>query len=94
MIYLSEGKKFVFSYQDMREHYHKIREYTDQEFVDNLQEILHFVVFTGFIKEWPSSVALCDNCLLHELIHLQCEIETVQTLEGIRELFNKTCEFS
>jgi hypothetical protein len=93
MIYLSDNKKFSFSYQEMREDYHKIKLYTDDEFVENLDEVLHFTIFTGFIKEWPASMALCDTCLIHELVHLK-QGETVQTLEEIRELFDKICEFN
>lgn len=93
MIYLSDNKKFTFSYQEMREDYHKIKLYTDEDFIKNIDDILHFTVFTGYLKEWPASMALCDTCLIHELLHLKTD-DNVQTLKEIRELFDKICEYA
>lgn len=93
MIYECGGRKFDFSYLEMQEKYTEICEYSDEEFIEKVDDVLHFTVYTGYIKQWPSSMALCDTCLIHELVHLKLG-DSVKPLEDIRELFAKICNYA
>lgn len=68
--YLVEGRTFSFNYQELKEEYEKICEYTPQQFLDNVVEILHFTCFISYIKNTPSYILLNDKGLIHELVHL------------------------
>lgn len=71
MEYLAEnGRKYVLRYQELREDYHRFRSMTDEEFVDNALDILHFCCIVGYLKELPTSAVLCDDGVIHELVHL------------------------
>lgn len=89
MEYLVGGKKFSYSYRELKERYLKYVDYTDGMFLANIKEILHFVVFVSYLKEIDSRVLLIDDGLIHELVHLLNGVETVENLEDIRYNFKE-----
>ena len=89
MEYLVGDKRFSFSYKELKERYLKYVDYTDEKFLANIKEILHFVVFVSYVKEIDSRALLSDDGLIHELVHLLNGVETVGNLEDIRDNFKE-----
>lgn len=87
MEYLLGDKRFHFSYKELKERYLEYIDYTDEMFLANIKEILHFVVFVSYLKEIDSKSLLADDGLIHELVHLLNDVETVENLEDIRYNF-------
>ena len=95
MEYIVNGKKYSLSYQELREWYYKIKEMEDVEFMQNLPKILHLACIICFLKEIPTHACLCDEGIVHELVHLLDGSETSSyDLKSTRELFNEICELS
>lgn len=94
MEYLVGDKRFSFSYKELKERYLKYVGYTDEKFLANIKEILHFVVFVSYLKEIDSKVLLPDDGLIHELVHLLNDVETVENLEDIRDNFKELMNLS
>lgn len=89
MDYIVNNKKFNFSYAELKEIYHQYVEMSDVEFFSDLPKLLHYVAFVAFLKEIPTNTLLCDDGLLHELIHMLDGTELVTDKEDIRELFKE-----
>lgn len=87
MVYLVGDKRFYFSYKELKERYLEYVDYTDEMFLVNIKEILHFVVFVSYLKEIDSKALLSDDGLIHELVHLLNDVETVENLKDIRYNF-------
>lgn len=83
---------FSFSYNKIREEYLNIKNYSNEQFLTNLKEILHTTMLICYIKEIPTYICLSDTGILHELIHLINEVETChRSLDLIRNMWNNTC---
>lgn len=110
MFYLPEGQDnlsnlsglYSFSYQELRDDYRRFYLMSDDEFLGNLLDILHFTVYVSYIKEGQARWLLADNGIIHELVHLLMEERnrahgydkprvTDTSLEKIRDLFNRDC---
>lgn len=89
MDYLVNNKRFSFSYKELKDQYLTFIEMSDEEFFADLPKLLHFVAFVAFLKEIPTNTLLCDDGLLHELIHMLNGTELVTGKEEIRELFKE-----
>lgn len=87
MEYLVNNKRFSLSYQELKENYIKFGSMCKEDFITNAAKVLHLTCVISYLKEIPSSVLLCDDCLIHELSHLIDGTETVLTVEEIRNLF-------
>lgn len=96
------GGKYGFSYQAQRGDYLRYVMMSDEEFMANLLDILHFTIFVCYIKENQAQWILADTGIIHELVHLlmeqrnkregRKEIEVTGTsLKTIRGLFNRDC---
>lgn len=84
--------KFSFSYRELKEDYLEIKEYSDEEFLENLPDILHTTVFICWLKEIPTSVCLSDYGVIHEITHLLTKTESpFNSLDKIREIWNNQC---
>ncbi len=85
---LDEGKKYHYSYQEMREEYLRFCRMTDDEFKDNIVAATHLACFICFLKEIPTYVCLSDTGIIHELVH-QIHIGSKNTTPfgDIRKLF-------
>lgn len=96
------GGKYGFSYQQLRDDYLRFVMMSDDEFLGNLLDILHFACFVCYIKENSTQSVLADTGVIHELIHLLMEERnhaagkehpevTDTPLDRIRDLFNRDC---
>jgi len=68
--YTLEGKAFTLRYQELKEHYVRFCEMSDEEFITNLHDALHIACIICFLKEVPTYVCLSDAGIVHELVHL------------------------
>jgi hypothetical protein len=89
MEYIVDGRKFGFSYSDLRETYNSFIWKTDEEFLDDLPAALHFACFVCFFKEIPSYICLADTGIVHELVHLlqTGKYGATTNLQEVRQLF-------
>jgi hypothetical protein len=94
MQYLVNGKKFEMSYKELREEYLKVCEYSPEEFLDKVSEILHLVCIIFYLKEVPTSVALADDGLIHELAHWIDNIEWVTSEAEVMSMFREQCKLA
>lgn len=95
MDYLSNGKKFILSYSELKEKYHIFKEMTDQEFMEELPAAIHFACVVCFLKEVPSYVCLTDTGIIHELAHLlHIPKDNTTPLADIRRLFEDTLKLA
>ncbi len=86
---------FSFSYQELKIQYQEYKNMTDEEFCANIPKLLHFVCFICYLKEVPTSVALADYGIVHQLVHLlddDTSDDPIINLSDIREEFNIVCE--
>lgn len=74
--YEGHPHRFSFNYLALKEDYNRFKAYSDEEFLENLPEILHFTVFICRLKEIPSYNCLGDLGIVHELVHLLNKIES------------------
>lgn len=58
-----------FSYLELKNLYKKYCEYTDDEFVQNMVEILHFSCFVCYLKELKTEQCLSDGGIIHSMVH-------------------------
>lgn len=90
------GGKFIVSYSSLREDYLRYTLMSDEDFLANLLDILHFACIVCWVKEKQTQWLLGDTGLIHELVHLlieqkeQAEITTTP-LSTIRDIFNRDC---
>jgi len=92
MEYLVSDRKFNLSYQELREEYLKICEWDEDTFLDNASTVLHLTCIIFYLKEIPTSVALADDGLIHELVHWLDKVETVNDIPEIMALFKTQCK--
>jgi hypothetical protein len=96
------GGKYGFSYQDLRDDYHRYTLMSDEAFLANLLDVLHFACFVCYVKEAQTQWVLADTGIVHELIHLLMEERnqrlgrhewevTTTSLDKIRDIFNRDC---
>ena len=88
--------KYGFSYSQLREDYRRFSLMSDDEFLADLLNILHFACYVAYVKELRAQWICADTGILHELIHLLLEQKlgtevTTTSLEKIRDLFNRVC---
>jgi len=70
MEYLGQhGRKYILSYQSLREDYERFCAMTDDEFRQAVGDALHFACVVGHLKEIGQS-ALADDGVIHQLVHL------------------------
>lgn len=92
--YLLNGRKYAFSYVELRESYNDFIRLTDEEFMKRLPEAAHLACVISFLKEF-GQWAICDVGIVHELIHLMHIPEgNTATLQDIREIFKDQLKLS
>lgn len=89
MTYLSGKTQYNFVYSDLTELFNKYSAMTDEEFMKNLIEILHFSCFISYLKGYGVEMTLSDEGIIHQLVHLlHIPDEPVINLQEIRIQFN------
>tara|TARA_R110002153_G_scaffold219597_1_gene372094 strand:+ start:205 stop:438 length:234 start_codon:yes stop_codon:yes gene_type:complete len=63
---------------------------TDQEFLENILDILHFSIYVCFIKDLKTKDVLSDEGIVHQLSHLtQEKTKKYVNIKEIRKKFEK-----
>ena len=70
MTYLCNDHQFYFSYPEFEELFRKFKGYSDEEFKNDLPNILHFACFVSYLKELPIEATVGDYGIIHQLVHL------------------------
>lgn len=90
MHYLINGHQYSVSYPDLRNHYARFCEMTDQEFMDNLPAALHLACIVCWFKGVNIDKSLSDEGVVHQLVHLlNINHDQVVQLGEIRENFKE-----
>lgn len=85
------NKTFLYDKKLLKSTYMSCVGYTDNEFIENIIDVLHFAVYVCWIKEISSEDCLADDGIIHELVHLaQKNTRNHSNLTLIREKFNKS----
>ncbi len=92
MTYLVDDIKYQFSYLELKELYLKFIDFSDDEFLNNLTDILHFSCFVSYLKELPNECTISDQGIIHELIHLKLCLEKNFMIETKDQLIKKVRE--
>ena len=89
--YKIKDKTFVYDHKSAVDSYRKYCEITDEEFIENILNILHFAVYICYIKNLKTEDVLSDTGIIHELVHLTKEnTRKFVDIKNIRKLFAKT----
>lgn len=97
MDYVIDGSTYSFSYDALREDYHRFKNMSDAEFAASVIDALHFACFVSHLKDFPACVVLSDKGVIHQLVHLlakDTQSLVFQELVEIRETFNKVLELA
>lgn len=91
--YIENGHKYAFSYSWLRADYEKFVAMSDEEFVENILDVLHCAIYICYIKEIETYRCLSDEGIVHQLIHiLDPNIRSDIDLQQVRESFKTVCE--
>jgi hypothetical protein len=81
---------FLFDINSLRSSFKEYKSFSDEEFIENIEDILHYAVFVCWIKEIPGDECLADDGIVHELVHcLKKNTRNHTNLKLIRKKFNK-----
>ena len=101
MQYLVEGKKYEFSYSDLKEDYVNYVSMSSTKFFSDIPKVLHFICVVSYIKEIPAYNLLSDEGLMHQLIHLlddstkdEPNVNNTMVKQQIRRDFKLLCKLA
>lgn len=82
--------EYVFDKKRLKRLYTTYINYSNQEFVDNIVDVLHFACYVSWLKEIDADTLLADDGLIHELVHLlKQNTRNYVNIETLREKFDK-----
>lgn len=88
--YLSSGRKYLLSYQQLREDHYRFVRMTDEEFMRSIPDALHFACVVCWLKE-VGNECLSDTGIVHQLVHLMTippdALAQLENLHEIRDQF-------
>jgi len=80
---------YIYDKKNLKRLYTKYINCSDQEFVDNAVDILHFACYVSWLKEIDTDTLLADDGLIHELVHLLKQgTRNCVNIETLREKFD------
>lgn len=90
-IYKVGNKKYLYDPDSLKYCFNIYKNYTDEEFLENISSVLHYAVYVCWVKEIPTDECLADDGIIHELVHLLSENTAKYTdLKKVRKKFNKS----
>lgn len=91
MQYIIKGSqnKYTFNYQEEKERYNYFVNLSDEQFLKQLPNALHFACFISYVKQLGLESTIADEGLIHELIHLMTVDECKTKLSEIRKQFEE-----
>ena len=93
--------QYVLDWDDLVDTYKQIIGYTDEEFLKNLHQVIHFAVFACDVKNMGYE-GVKDEGIIHRLVHLLCDKHAsmfsfddnyYEILHDIREQFKEQLKF-
>lgn len=91
MEYLLQGKTYTLHYRELKNHYERFCEMSDEEFLSNLPEAAHLACIICFLKETSAEDSIGDRGIIHQLIHfIAIPGESGIDLKSLRDLFKTT----
>lgn len=89
LTYKVNDKEYSVDYKKLEIDYFRICAMSNNEFMENLDEILHFTCIVSFLKGYGNEM-LSDEGLIHQLVHLlHIPEEPLIDLVEIRNDFRK-----
>ena len=89
-IYKVGNKEFLFDIKSLQYSFKQYKNYNDEEFLNDIENILHFAVYMCWLKEIPSDICLSDDGIVHQLVHLlKRSTKKHSDIKEIRKNFNK-----
>jgi hypothetical protein len=86
------GSRYMLSYSSLREDFRRYTMMSNEEFMANITDILHFACIVCWMKELQTQWILSDVGIIHELVHLlPGSAESTVPLDKIRDIFNRDC---
>lgn len=93
-----EKATYSLSYKELKESWQMLCMEKDEVFLDDLPKALHLACVICWLKEIPTEICLCDQGIIHELVHLmhfkEDKAATKQTLKHVRKLFKTQLKLS
>ena len=81
---------YIFDKKNLKRLYTKYINMSDEDFVDNAIDVLHFTCYVSWIKEIDGDKLLADDGLIHELVHLlKPGTRICVNIETLREKFDE-----
>ena len=88
------NRKYIYNEDILETSYLKYKNYSDEEFIKDIINILHYAVYVCWVKEISSDDCLSDDGIIHEIVHLAQEnTRKYSNIKKIRRKFNKTLAF-
>lgn len=81
------SKIYSFHYQGLRLQYEKYIALSDELFLSNLSDIIHYACFVCYIKELGLDDTIGDEGIIHQLVHLLTIQDPLINLKEIRQQF-------
>lgn len=83
-------KEYNYDLKRLQYLYVKFINCSDQEFIENIADILHFACYVSWVKEIDAEELMGDQGLIHELVHLlKSSTRQYVELESLRNNFEK-----
>ena len=84
------NKTFLYDKDRVNTSYFKYCEMSDEEFLENILDILHFAVYVCCLKDLKTRDVLSDDGIIHQLVHLtKSNTRKYVDLKKIRNNFEK-----
>ncbi len=93
--YKRGNKTFLFDRDLLIFQYDKFKNMTNEEFIDNIIDVLHFACYVSWLKNLNTEETLADDGIIHELVHLTKKTtRKYQNIARTRKKFNKMLKIS
>jgi hypothetical protein len=89
MEYVIDNKKFMLSYQELKNEHHRFCNMADEEFKANIPAALHLACVISWFKELPNECTVSDCGIIHELVHILHIDNPVNNFKAVRTQFEK-----
>ena len=88
--YKIDNVEYVYEPDVLRFHYSTFYNMSDEEFVEDIFNVLHFACFMSFVKKIDHVSTLSDKGIIHELVHIgNNSTKGFSNIRDVRDKFNK-----
>lgn len=83
------SKEYVYDPELLKFHYHSFTIMSDEEFLEELPQVMHFACFMSFVLKLDHIKTLSDDGIIHELVHLSgLGTKKYTNIKDVRKKFN------